>query len=118
MGIPNTSLADMSAAWAAGGNWISLHTNLAGTNGANEATGGGYGRRQTTPWTPDGAGTNSGPAVNIPCAAGIYVESGVWSASTGGTFRGSKAFVGGNVQVSGTGASITVTPSLTVRAAA
>lgn len=114
MGIPAASHAAGSAAVAALGNWISLHTAAAGTTGASEATGGGYGRRQSTPWSADGAGTNTGPQVNIPCAAGTYVEGGIWNASTAGTFVGSSAFAGGNVIVSGTGASVNVTPSITV----
>ena len=81
--------------------------------GANEATGGGYARLQTT-WTAGSTGTNSGSVVNISCAAGTYVQGGIWSASSSGTFVGSAAFGGGNVVVSGTGASISVTPSITV----
>jgi hypothetical protein len=113
MGIPNNTRQTASNAAAALGNWISLHTAAAGTTGASEAAGGGYGRRQSTPWSPDGAGTNTGPQVNIPCAAGTYVEGGIWSLAAAGTFVASAAFGGGNVIVSGTGASINVTPSLT-----
>lgn len=112
MGIPAATHQTASNAVAALGNWISLHTAAAGTTGANEATGGGYGRRQSTPWTADGNGNNTGPQVNIPCAAGTYVEGGIWSASTAGTFVASNAFTGGNVIVSGTGASVNVTPSI------
>ena len=54
----------------------------------------------------------SGSTVNVPVAAGTYTEGGIFSASTSGTFVGSAAFAGGNVVVSGTGASIDVTPSL------
>ena len=74
------------------GAYISLHTGAGGgTNGANEATGGGYARVQTT-WTPGSTGTNSGSVVNISCAAGTYTEGGIWSALTTGTFVGSAAF--------------------------
>jgi hypothetical protein len=114
MGIPNATHQAASDAVAGLGNWISLHTGAGGTTGANEATGGGYGRRQSTPWAGNAAGTNTGPQVNIPCAAGTYVEGGIFSASTAGTFVASAAFTGGNVVVSGTGASINVTPSITV----
>jgi hypothetical protein len=112
MGIPNATHAAASAAIAGLGRWISLHQSTgAGTTGANEASGGGYGRQQTT-WTPDGAGTNAGSAVSIPCAAGTYTEGGIFSANTAGTFVGSSPFTGGSVIVSGTGAAIDVTPTI------
>jgi len=113
MGIPNATHQVASNAIAALGTYISLHTATGGTTGASEATGGGYARVQTT-WTPGSTGTNSGSVVNISCAAGTYVEGGIWSALSSGTFVGSAAFGGGNVVVSGTGASISVTPSITV----
>lgn len=113
MGIPNATKQAAVDAVKALGNWISLHTGAAGTTGANEATGGGYGRQQST-LTSGSTGTVSGSAVTIPCAAGTYVEGGVFSASTAGTFVGSAAFSGGNVVVSGSGASIVVTPSESV----
>ena len=112
MGIPNATHQAASNAVAALGTYISLHTGDASTTGANEATGGGYARVQTT-WTAGSTGTNTGSVVNISCAAGTYVQGGVWSALTTGTFVGSAAFGGGNVVVSGTGASISVTPSIT-----
>ncbi len=111
MAIPNGTRQAASNAMAALGSWISVHTGAAGTTGTAEATGGGYGRRQTA-WTPNGSGANNGSEVNIPVAAGTYVEGGIWSAASGGTFVGSAAFGGGNVVVSGTGASINVTPSV------
>lgn len=110
MGIPNATHKAASDAIAGLGRYISLHTSTgAGTTGANEATSGGYARQQTT-WTSGSTGTNSGSEVNIPCAAGTYTEGGIFSASTSGTFVGSSAFDGGSVVVSGTGASIDVTP--------
>lgn len=112
MGIPNPTHQAASNAIAALGTWISLHTAAAGTTGASEATGGGYARKQTT-WTPGTTGVNTGSEVNIPCAAGTYVEGGIFSAVSAGTFVGSAAFGGGNVVVSGTGASIDVTPTIT-----
>lgn len=112
MGIPNATHQAAAGAIAALGNWISLHTAAAGTTGASEASGGGYARAQTT-WTATGTGGDNGSQVNIPCAAGTYVEGGVNSAASAGTFVGSNAFAGGSVVVSGTGASINVTPSIT-----
>lgn len=114
MGIPNATHQAATNGITALGTYISLHTAAAGTTGASEATGGGY-ARQATVW---GAATNANPsvstgsAVNVPCAAGTYVEGGVFSAATAGTFVGSAAFGGGNVVVSGTGASVSVTPSV------
>lgn len=113
MGIPNATHQDASDAIATGYRYISVHTGAGGgTTGANEAAGGGYARKQTT-WTPNGTGTNNGSQVNIPVSAGTYTEGGIWSAASGGTFRGSGAFAGGSVVVSGAGASIDVTPSIT-----
>lgn len=112
MGIPNATHQAASNAIAALGAWLSVHTGAgAGTTGANEATGGSYARKQTT-WTPNGTGGNTGSTQNIPVAAGTYTEGGINSASSGGTFVGSAPFSGGNVVVSGTGASIDVTPTI------
>lgn len=84
MGIPNATHQVASNAIASQGNWISLHTGAgAGTTGANEATGGGYSRQQSTPWVQDGVGDNTGPQVNLSCAAGTYTEGGIFSAQTG-----------------------------------
>ncbi|ALA48569.1 minor tail protein [Mycobacterium phage PopTart] len=111
MGIPNATHKAASDAIAALGDWISVHTGAAGTTGANEATGGGYAREQTS-WTSGSTGTNTGDEVEISVAAGTYVEGGIWSASSSGTFVGSEAFDDGDVEVSGTGASISVTPRI------
>ena len=112
MGIPNNTHQAASNAIAALGSWISLHTAAGGTTGASEASGGGYTRKQTA-WTPGTTGVNNGTLQNIPVPAGTYVEGGIFSAASAGTFVGSGAFSGGNVVVSGTGASIDVTPSIT-----
>ncbi|APQ42141.1 hypothetical protein SEA_ESTES_37 [Mycobacterium phage Estes] len=112
MGIPNPTHQAASNAIAALGAWISVHTGAGGgTNGANEATGGGYARKLTT-WTPGTTGTNQGSVVNIPVAAGTYTEGGINSAASGGNFVGSGPFTGGNVVVSGAGASIDITPNI------
>lgn len=115
MGIPNSTHQIGCDAVAAVSSWVSLHTGAgAGTTGANEASGGSYARKQTV--FP--SSTNASPAVatgstvNILCAAGTYTEGGLNSAVTAGVFRGSAPFAGGNVVVSGTGASIDVTPSV------
>lgn len=112
MSITNAAHQAAASAIAALGAYISLHTAAAGTTGASEASGGSYVRALTT-WTGTGSGGDNGSQVNIPCAAGTYVEGGQWSASTAGTFVSSAAFGGGSVVVSGTGASVNVTPSIT-----
>ena len=111
MAIPTATTQAATNAVAGLGAHISLHTAAAGTTGASEASGGGYARQQTT-WTASG-GNNNGSQVTISVAAGTYVEAGIWSAATAGTFVGSSPFTGGNVTVSGSGASINVTPSIT-----
>lgn len=110
MSIPNATLQAASNAIAALGAYISLHTSAAGTTGANEASGGSYARGLTT-WTPGTTGVNNGSQIDDLCAAATYVEGGIFSAITAGTFVGSQAFTGGSVVVSGTGASVNVTPS-------
>lgn len=110
MGIPNATHKAASDAIAALGRYISVHTGAGGgTTGANEASGGGYSRSQTT-WSSGSTGTNTGSEVNVPVAAGTYTEGGIWSAASSGTFVGSSAFDGGSVVVSGAGASIDITP--------
>lgn len=112
MGIPNATHQAAATAISALGAYISAHTGAGGTTGANEATGGSYARKLTT-WTPGATGVVNGSTVNVPVAAGTYVEGGIWSAVSAGTFVGSQAFAGGNVIVSGVGASIDITPSVT-----
>ncbi|AID58844.1 minor tail protein [Mycobacterium phage Gaia] len=111
MAIPNATHKAASDAIAALGDYISVHTGAAGTTGTNEATGGGYARQQTV-WTSGATGINTGDEVTIPVAAGTYVEAGIYSAVSGGTFVGSAEFDDGDVEVSGSGASIDVTPRI------
>lgn len=114
MGVPNPTHQASADAVKALGSWICIFTSAAGTTGANEASGGGYTRAQTT-WTSGTTGVVNGSAVNILVPAGTYAEAGINSAggTSGGTFVGSAAFTGGTVSVSGVGASITVTPQIT-----
>ena len=115
MALPDATHKASCDAVVALGNYISVHSLAAGTTGANEATGGSYARQQSTFATGSMSGgywVRTGGAVTIPVAAGTYKEAGIWSAVSAGTFVGSAAFVGGDVSVSGTGASITVTPSV------
>ena len=83
----NATKEALADAYVALGAWISLHTGAPGTTGANEATGGGYARKQTTWATGDASdGVNTGSQVEIDVAAGTYTHVGIWSASTAGTF--------------------------------
>lgn len=69
------------------GTWVSAHTGDPGTTGASEVTGGAYGRVQTT-WGSSAAGATTGTEVALNIPAGTDVTHwGVWSASSGGTFR-------------------------------
>lgn len=106
MGIPDNTKQTASNAVAGMGNWFAVFVSPGGgVNGANEVSGGNYGRRQGV-WTPGTDGTNSSNTVNIPLPEGTYTEGGVFSAQTGGTFVGSDVFAGGSVYVQGFGASI------------
>lgn len=72
---------------------VSLHTADPGPTGTSEATGGSpaYARKAITwaAWSA-GASSNTGSLVfDVP--AGTYNHVGYWSASSGGTFYGSRA---------------------------
>jgi hypothetical protein len=77
--------------------FVSLHTADPGDTGANEITGGAYARQG--PVTFANAGGNPTVASNsaivtYPAATaawGTISHFGIWSAATGGTFRGSGA---------------------------
>lgn len=106
---------DASNAIANGFTWVSVHTGVgAGTTGANEAAGGSYARKQIPGgvWTPNGSGLNTGGLVNVAVPPGTYTEGGLFSAGTGGTFRGSGPF-GASVVITGSGASIDISPTVT-----
>lgn len=112
MAIPDSVKTQLCASWT-DYDYIAVFTGLAGTNGANEATGGSYARVQTT-YTSDSKGKNTSAEKNIKVAAGTYKEAGVFDAATTGNFGGSGAFNGGDVTVSGSGASIDVVITLQV----
>lgn len=117
MGIPNASHQAACTAMAnLGGSstaYIGLHTSTGGgTTGANEAAGGSY-ARQNAARTDGTTGVSNYAQVSIPAPAGTYTEGGIFSASSAGTFVGSGPFAGGNVVVSGGGANVAVTASLT-----
>ncbi len=71
------------------GDWISLHTGDPGTTGADEASGGGYAREQTT-WSAGASdGEVTGTQVEITAAADTYTHIGINTAVSAGTFRDS-----------------------------
>ncbi|WP_253805078.1 hypothetical protein [Nocardia sp. FDAARGOS_372] len=72
----------MANAWAAQGNTYSLHTGDPGAAGtANEATGGGYSRQNTT-WGSASAGTVTGSQITFTVVAGSYTHMCRWNGST------------------------------------
>lgn len=87
MGFTDAALNAGVDAVKALGTWISAHTGDPGTTGANEVTGGTYAREQTT-WGAASSGDTTGSQVSIDIPAGTTVTHwGIWSASSGGTFR-------------------------------
>lgn len=72
--------------------YVSLHTDDPSTNGANEVAGGSYARKSASWGSPsNGSVTNSGNIVfDVPASTTIKFI-GYWSASSGGTFYGSRA---------------------------
>lgn len=67
---------------------LSLHTADPGTSGASEVTGGSYARQAIT-WNAASAGQKTiveTPVFQIPGSTTI-THFGLWSASSGGTFR-------------------------------
>jgi len=88
MGFTDAALNAAVAAVTALGDWISAHTGDPSTTGANEVAGGTYAREQTT-WGAAASGDQTGSQVSIDIPAGTTVTHwGIWSASSGGTFRG------------------------------
>jgi hypothetical protein len=77
--------------------YVSLHTGDPGNTGANEVTGGAYGR--VGPISFSGSGNNpttydNDDALNFPQATADWGECthfGLWSASTAGTYLGGDA---------------------------
>jgi hypothetical protein len=70
------------------GDWISAHTADPGGTGANEVAGGTYAREQTT-WGAAASGDQTGSLVSLNIPGGTTVTHwGIWSAVSGGTFRG------------------------------
>lgn len=95
--------------------WISAHTADPGTSGTSEVAGGSYARQQTT-WGAASAGERIGSQVTIPIPAATAVTHwGLWSASSGGTFKGGFALAGGTESFTNAG-SLLHTPTLDANA--
>ena len=93
------------------GSYISLHVSDPGTTGSGEVSGGSYARQQTT-WGSSSSGTAAGTQVTFSSVpSGSYTHYGVWTASTGGTFRWGFALSPG-VTLSATG-TVLMTPRVT-----
>lgn len=70
---------------------LSLHTASPGTTGTNEVTGGSYARVPLTwPAASSGDATATQATVEVP-AGTTPTHFGLWSAGSGGTFRGGNA---------------------------
>jgi len=67
--------------------YVSLHTADPAATGASEASGGSYARKSLT-FAAASGGTAVATEVTFDVPAGTYTHFGVWTASTGGTFRG------------------------------
>lgn len=82
----------MLTGFTASATHVSLHTADPSTNGGSEVTGGSYSRESSSWGSPsNGTVTNSGAIVfDVPAGATI-THLGYWSASTSGTFYGSRA---------------------------
>ncbi|OMC04906.1 hypothetical protein A5733_20880 [Mycobacterium sp. NS-7484] len=97
------------------GDWVGVFTADPGTSGANEASGSEYGREEAafpTGGMVSGYWVRTAPAVEVGLPSGTYTHGGLLSAASGGNFVGAEPFAGGSVTVTGTGASITITPSV------
>ena len=92
------------------GDWFSMHTGATSGTGANEATGGGYLRKQTV-WGTGANGVKSGSQMAFDLLAATYNRVGFWNAATVGTFLDSAAMTSTALPVDG---QILVTPTVTV----
>jgi hypothetical protein len=88
MPFNESGLNDAVNGVAAAATWISAHTADPGSGGASEVAGGSYARQQTT-WGAASGGDRVGSDVPVAIPAGTTVTHwGLWSAETGGTFKG------------------------------
>lgn len=94
--------------------YASLHTGDPGSTGASEATGGSpaYARKALSFGAASG-GTATASEVTFDVPAGTYSHFGVWSASTGGTFRAGNALATSQVVSSQGQVKVTITLPVT-----
>lgn len=92
MALLDAALNVMADAFAAAATHLSLHSADPGGTGANETTA----ARQLAGWGSAATGdvTASNIAFTGGAASGAVTHVGYWSASTGGTFYGSRALTG------------------------
>jgi hypothetical protein len=110
MPFTQSALNDAVNGIAAAATWISAHTADPSTGGTNEVAGGSYARQQTT-WGSASDGDRVGTQVSIPIPAATSVTHwGLWTAVTGGTFKG--GFALGATEVFGAAGNLNHTPTL------
>lgn len=110
MPFTDSALNDAVNGVASAATWISAHTADPSTTGANEVAGGSYARQQTT-WGSASSGDRVGSQVAIPIPAATSVTHwGLWSALSGGTFKG--GFALGATEVFGSAGTLNHTPTL------
>lgn len=108
VGATRQILAD---AYTGAGSYFSIHTGSPGSTGANEASGGGYQRKQTT-WGTGSNGVTSGSQMQFDLPSGTYTNAGLWSGDApGGIFRDGCAMT--STMLSSPG-QILLTPTITI----
>lgn len=92
MALNNATLQALGNELATLAPYVSLHSADPGTTGTNETTA----ARVAAGWTVDSDGdlTASNLAFSGGASGGTVSHVGLWSASTGGTYRGSVALSG------------------------
>lgn len=114
MPFTTSALNDAADGIAATTRYISAHTGDPGSTGTSEVAGGAYARQQTT-WAAASGGERVGSQVSIPIPAGTTVRWwGLWTAATGGVFKG--GFDLGANEVFGAAGVLNHTPTLDANA--
>lgn len=92
MALTDATLNSLGNSLATLATHLSLHSADPGTTGANETTA----ARQAVTWTVDADGdlTSGSKSFTGGAANGAVTHVGLWSAATGGTFRGAFALTG------------------------
>jgi len=91
MALTDGALDIMLDAFAGAAVFVSLHTDTPGTNGANEVTGGDYGRLDPNWGSASGGVLTNADAIVFDVPADTTIKFlGYWSVDDGGTFYGSR----------------------------